>query len=150
MCDINLASQIGNGRQDFDVVGCDRQCGQLGSHLIASDIARGEYISDGDCDRVLQAAGPIALAMIATVTSGSNPAPSAHLRRGVRCEAGALRWAPRDLVEASKEYHALIMEAIEGRIVPRSDIRDAFEKLATAHDAWVKAANTPAAPDSER
>lgn len=28
--------------------------------LLASDIARGEYISDADCDRVLQAAGRIA------------------------------------------------------------------------------------------
>lgn len=50
--------------------------------------------------------------------------------------------ATRDLVEASKEHHALVMEAIEGRIVrivPRSDIRAAFEKLAAAHDAWVAA-----------
>jgi len=44
--------------------------------------------------------------------------------------------ATQELVEASKSYHALIIEAIEGRIVPRSDIRDAFEKLAVAHDAW--------------
>lgn len=28
--------------------------------LVASDIARGEYITDADCDRVLQAAGRIA------------------------------------------------------------------------------------------
>ena len=28
--------------------------------LVASDIARGEYINDADCDRVLQAAGRIA------------------------------------------------------------------------------------------
>ena len=53
--------------------------------------------------------------------------------------------ATQDLVEASKEYHALIMEAIEGRIVPRSDIRDAFQKLAAAHDAWVEASKSPSA-----
>ena len=47
--------------------------------------------------------------------------------------------ATHELVEASKAYHVLIMEAIDGRIVPRSDIRDAFEKLAVAHDAWAEA-----------
>ena len=47
--------------------------------------------------------------------------------------------ATRELVEASKEYRALIMEAIEGRIVARSDIRDAYEKLGAAHVAWIDA-----------
>jgi hypothetical protein len=51
--------------------------------------------------------------------------------------------AAQELVEASKEYHELITEAIEGRIVPRSDIQDAFEKLAAAHDAWIEASNSP-------
>ena len=53
--------------------------------------------------------------------------------------------ATQELVEASKAYHALIMEAIEGRIVPRSDIRDAFENLAVAHDAWAEASQQSSA-----
>ena len=53
--------------------------------------------------------------------------------------------ATQNMVEASKEYHALIMGAIEGRIVPRSDIEEAFQKLGAAHDAWAEASNPPGA-----
>lgn len=90
---------------------------------------------------------------------GSGRAPRNWPGRGSQASpAKAMRWprnepemprteeeAAQDLVEASKEYHALIMQAIEGRIVPRSDIGAAFQKLAAAHDAWAEASMSPSA-----